>query len=106
MGMNIGNSAHFNASPRAGEKDDPIRLWYFMETEQARTNEGFDMTTLDVPLYLDVKLNVPDNISFPADDDKFLLAWSSTYDSIDSENNTLFCTDFFTNEKYEIKYDI
>ncbi|MBO4908658.1 MAG: transglutaminase domain-containing protein [Lachnospiraceae bacterium] len=102
------NGEGYHCDPTWGltEKDDPIRLWYFMETEQARTNEGFDMTTLDVPLYLDVNLHFPENISFPADDDKFLLAWSSTYDSIDRENNILYCTDYYSNEKYEIPYDM
>ncbi|MBR4759940.1 MAG: hypothetical protein IK078_07325 [Lachnospiraceae bacterium] len=35
------------------EKGESLNLQYFLETEQERTEDGFDLSTIDIPLFMD-----------------------------------------------------
>ena len=100
------NGYHCDPTWGLTEKDDQMRLWYFMETEEARTDDGFDMSTVYMPLFMDIDGYMPGYVEIPANDDTFSRVWTSTYVDVDREKNVLYCTDFFTYEDYEIAYDI
>lgn len=87
------------------ENGEQLTFRYFLQTTDARSEDGFDMSTLYVPLFYTADLEMPEGIECPADDEKFKKLWDSEYEEIYRDKKTIRCLDEYSGEEFDFIYE-
>ncbi len=93
-----GQGYHSDVTWALREKGEPLRLKYFMETGEERANDGFDMSTLEIPLLLDENGWMVENVEYPAEDDRYASLWTGSFVELDKEKKVLFYVDEYAED--------
>ena len=96
----------YHCDPTWGLRSDDgdIHLWDFMTTSDYRTEEGLHPDTMRLYMFYDVNGDYNET-DVTADDDRYADLWMCAYDSLDTENNIVYCHDFSDGTPFEFVYE-
>ena len=100
-----GKGYHADATWGLRSEDTDLCLKYFMETDKERANDGFDISTLKIPLFMDVHGDIDKSVKYKAKDKKYSKLWEADYLGIDREKKVISCRNVYTGEEFEFSYE-
>ncbi len=99
-----GKGYHCDPTWALRDEGEDLYLWDFMVTSDYRAEEGLNPYQIRAFMFYDHDYNYNET-DLSADDEKYSELWPCAFDSLDTENNIVYCHDFTDGSPFEYRYE-
>ena len=99
-----GQGYHCDPTWALRDEGEDLFLWDFLTTSEYRAEEGLHPYQIGAFLFYDYDYSYNET-DFSADDEKYSELWPCAFDSLDTENNIVYCHEFPDGTPFEYRYE-